>query len=296
MIEPVKLPYYRDPASLPSALPTATEIENATATLPSNRDPRYNGRIVIVREYVVKVGTRVMENEGNVLLFIEQHLSIPAPRLQAMYRSNGKLHIVMQLMPGNDLRTLWPKLSEDDKASVTRQLRQMVDEMRSLSSPGFFGSTSRGPLLHRFFLSPDNDPRITGPFDTEKNLNAALALRSHQNWAYNDRRGWISEFFDRNLAHSLRNHPSTFTHSDLHPQNVLVNEATTGGGKDQKELIVSAIVDWETAGWYPSYWEYAACFVDFQWCDDWPEKFEAAVNSYPLEAAMLKIIRQDLDF
>jgi len=254
------LPYYRDSAS--SALPTATEIENATTTLPSNRDPRYNGRKVVVREYVVKVGACVSENEGNVLLFIEQHLSIPAPRLHAMYYKNSKLHLVMQLMPGDNLQTLWPRLSEDEKASVTRQLRQMVEEMRSLSPPGFFSSISRGSLLHQFLLSPNNDPRIAGPFDSEEALNAALALQSHQLWEYNDRHGWISDFFHRNLARALRDHPSTFTHSDLHPQNVLV-KAKTRGRRDRKELVVSGIVYWETAGWYPSYWEYAACFVDF---------------------------------
>ena len=36
-----------------------------------------------------------------------------------------------------------------------------------------------------------------------------------------------------------------FTHADLHPRNILIGE---DGG-------ITGIIDWETAGWYPRYWE-----------------------------------------
>ena len=58
---------------------------------------------------------------------------------------------------------------------------------------------------------------------------------------------------------------------------------------------MTAVVDWEDAGWYPSYWEYASAFVDFVWDDDWPEKFERIVEPCPLEAGLLRFVRQDID-
>lgn len=45
-------------------------------------------------------------------------------------------------------------------------------------------------------------------------------------------------------AHS-RQHHYFFTHADLHPSNILI---------DQGRL--SAILDWECAGFFPEYWEY----------------------------------------
>jgi len=52
--------------------------------------------------------------------------------------------------------------------------------------------------------------------------------------------------FDELVAmHKSNDWPLCFTHADLSSLNIMVK------GKD-----VSGIIDWETAGWLPSYWEY----------------------------------------
>jgi thiamine kinase-like enzyme len=58
-----------------------------------------------------------------------------------------------------------------------------------------------------------------------------------------------------------------FTHADLNARNILADRAaragerSTGGG-----WRVSGIVDWETAGYYPEYWDYTkALFEGFRW-------------------------------
>lgn len=56
------------------------------------------------------------------------------------------------------------------------------------------------------------------------------------------------------------------------------------------------MLGWEDADWYPSYWEYAQCFIEFIWEDDWPGMFERIVDPYPLEAGLLRFVRQDLDY
>jgi thiamine kinase-like enzyme len=51
-----------------------------------------------------------------------------------------------------------------------------------------------------------------------------------------------------------RSWPLKFTHGDLSSLNILAR-----GDK------IIGIIDWETAGWYPSYWEYTtACYVNRQ--------------------------------
>jgi hypothetical protein len=77
--------------------------------------------------------------------------SIPAPRLYAMYREDGVLYIIMQLLPGLDLQQLWGGLSENEKASVCGQLKTAFDQIRSIPSPGYFGSVTGGRVPHQFF-------------------------------------------------------------------------------------------------------------------------------------------------
>jgi thiamine kinase-like enzyme len=39
-----------------------------------------------------------------------------------------------------------------------------------------------------------------------------------------------------------------FTHADLHPSNIIINQ-------DHPSKIL-ALIDWEQSGWYPDYWEF----------------------------------------
>jgi hypothetical protein len=58
---------------------------------------------------------------------------------------------------------------------------------------------------------------------------------------------------------------------------------------------VSGIVDWENAGWMPSYWEYASMFMAADWGSDWIIKFEQIVDAWPAEAALLMFVRRSFD-
>ncbi len=295
---PTALPYFCDPTELPDALPTLDEIERATQNLPTIRDPRYSRIVVVKGHFVVKygVGVHMAENEGHALLFIEKHKFIPAPKLYAMYREEGKLYLIMSYMPGTQLGSIWDDLSENEKSCILIQLRSILDRMRSIPAPTIFSSVCGGPLRHRFFLWSESDPKITGPFQTEEDLDRALALRSLKIREDNPGRSQTPEFFARHLSKVLKGHASVFTHGDLQRKNLLVEQLPLDGHGTERRFRVSAILDWEDAGWCPSYWEYAAIFVDWNWHDDWPEKVERILDAYPLESAMLRMVRQDLEY
>ncbi|PLB33735.1 aminoglycoside phosphotransferase family protein [Aspergillus candidus] len=57
---------------------------------------------------------------------------------------------------------------------------------------------------------------------------------------------------------------SVFTHADIAPRNVMVDE----------ENRVTGLLDWEWAGWYPDYWEYAQIMRPaFKGdCSEWMER------------------------
>ncbi|RAH70030.1 uncharacterized protein BO66DRAFT_438735 [Aspergillus aculeatinus CBS 121060] len=56
------------------------------------------------------------------------------------------------------------------------------------------------------------------------------------------------------------NHEIVFTHGDFAPRNILVE-----GDR------VTAVLDWEDAGWYPEYWEYIKAMQHLKPIPDWPD-------------------------
>lgn len=102
-----------------------------------------------------------------------------------------------------------------------------------------------------------------------------------------------SRLYEKHLSKVLCNHPPTFTHSDLQRKNIIVQEITGHGGK--KDFRVW-LVEWEAAGWYPSYWEYFSAFIGVRWDDDWHDQVERIVDTYIIEAAIMKMVYHDLSF
>ncbi len=55
-----------------------------------------------------------------------------------------------------------------------------------------------------------------------------------------------------------RSDVSVFTHGDIAPRNIMVNETHR----------ITGILNWETAGWYSDYWEYAKIMRPAYRCED----------------------------
>ncbi|KUI71218.1 hypothetical protein VM1G_07101 [Cytospora mali] len=280
----MSLPYFANASSLPAPLPTDDDLESAEP-LPSIYPPEFRCNVCVKDVFVVKYGSGVKENEGWALLALERFPSIPSPKLYAMYRREDKLYIVMKFERGAQL-------------SESQGRRIIMRDLRSMPSPGVFGSIAHGPVPHRFFWSPVAYPEINGPFDNEQDFSMAMAKRSQCAWHddSDSARSWTSNWLARNLPNALRGHPSVFTHCDLQQKNILVERCASEGETGGSEWRVTALLDWEDAGWYPSYWEYSSCFVDFGLEDDWPKHLDDILEPYPLEASLLKVVRQVLDY
>ncbi|KAH0537164.1 hypothetical protein FGG08_006034 [Glutinoglossum americanum] len=242
--------------------------------------------VVVSDTFLVKYGNSVKEIEGWNLLFVEQYLKIPAPRLYAMFQESGEIFLVMEYIRGNLLRDVWPTLEERDKMTIVGKLKGILYSMRSLPSPGYFGNVLRGPFSDEFFWSMSSDPSISGPFRSGNELCSALVAKLKSNSEDPSK----VEFFKTHLPQLLGRHPPTFTHTDLQQENIIVQEIDHGQLRDYKVFII----DWEDAGWFPSYWEYASLFIGFHWRDDWLAKAEHFVDPWPAEAAMMKFVYMQL--
>jgi Phosphotransferase enzyme family len=204
-------------------------------------------RIVgIGNDVIVKYGPRVQSIEADSLAFVGAHTTLPTPKLIGTYNDNGITYIVMSRLPGKPLVSLLPTMSLSEINVVTSDLKAMMDELRSLRIQNFetwsyIGSVGRQPCRDFLFMLGDESK---GPFQTEEDMYENIIER------------WINRFkmnpllessveFTRRLYRETSGNDIVFTHGDLDPRNILVENGR-----------VSGIVDWEQAGWYPEYWEY----------------------------------------
>jgi len=74
--------------------------------------------------------------------------------------------------------------------------------------------------------------------------------------------------------------PPVFSHGDLSSLNILVDGESVVG-----------IVDWETAGWWPPYWEYATAHQVNPRNLFWAEHVDKVVDPWP-EALKMDRVRQ----
>lgn len=59
------------------------------------------------------------------------------------------------------------------------------------------------------------------------------------------------------LRRAMReDHRVVFTHGFLHPRNIMVEVCEKDGAFDDQEILVTALINWDLAGWYPEHWEY----------------------------------------
>jgi serine/threonine protein kinase len=201
--------------------------------------------------------------------FIRSRTSIPIPRILKVYEMGDRNHLVMEMIssgPGN-AETDYHQMDPDQVRNFGSELAGYIQQLRSLEPPteGIIGSVN---------LDKNHDSRLDGsawgPFHGIADFQTYLRLG-------HPLRHWENEP-DVMLVHSRPERYSIkFTHADLRPNNILV-----------KDGHITAIIDWEFAGWYPEYWEYTKMhWIPRPLWDKFYEAVEqeAGITKYPEELA-----------
>ena len=202
--------------------------------------------LMLTDRLCVKYGQRIHLSEAATMHFISQNTSIPVPKIHCAFTYRGCPYIVMERIKGDMIGVGWVNRSEESKTKLLTQLKKMIQEIRELPPPEGIGITSiSGGTLFDCRL-PGPSLRF-GPFPSVQGFHRYL----RDNMGFNPG-------LDSEVQNLIRQHdrawPIVFTHGDLSSLNILVRDDNIVG-----------IIDWETAGWYPSYWEYTtACQVNPQ--------------------------------
>lgn len=229
--------------------------------------PRKGCVLFLSRGLCVKYGSLVQLSEASTIRYISSHTSIPVPKIYCAFEHHGLTYILMERIHGDKIGARWTSRSEESKTKLLLQLRQIIQEMRSLVPPEGCGiaSIDGGPLYDCRLLGPSLQ---FGPFSNVQDFHNHL------------RQGiYLDPNLDPELQELIIQHqnnwPLKFTHGDLSSLNILACE----------DKIVG-IIDWETAGWYPSYWEYTtACQVNPQ-NYFWRDEIDKFLEPMPKELAM----------
>ncbi|KAM5360887.1 hypothetical protein ACJZ2D_013454 [Fusarium nematophilum] len=216
-------------------------------------------------EVVLKNGSKVRPSEAEAMRLVrEQRPSVPVPDLYhswfGLSRSVQIGQLYMKLVPGTSLDSVWGSFPDSTKERICRAIWGFVAEIRTIPRPAHVeasyccaadGSPSRDPLL-----GCGDDPATLLPDDAavRERIFARYVLNNGLSYADGET---LPDRFPRSSE-------SVFTHGDIAPRNVMVDE----NGQ------ILALLDWENAGWYPDYWEYANImrpFTDHDWTD-WMER------------------------
>lgn len=231
--------------------------------------PHRSNVLLLSRKLCVKYGQFQYLSEAATIQFISQNTSIPVPKIYCSFSTRKRSYIMMERVDGEMLGRGWSARSKESKAKIFRQLKSMIAEMRSIHPPENMGVANvDGGMLSDCRLPP---PTRFGPFKDIPEFHKHL------------RQGWEADpqhYPEVSELISLHEGtwPLCFTHADLSSLNILIRA---------DEVV--AIVDWETAGWYPSYWEYTtACNVNPQ-NEFWREEIDNFLEPMPKEVAMEEI-------
>ncbi|KAL4078993.1 kinase-like domain-containing protein [Scleroderma citrinum] len=128
-------------------------------------------------------------------------------------------------------------MSTSELNHIADQLLAILKEMRSYTSMTL-GSITGGPYNNRFMPYPWHPPHAFSSIQEYLDYYRTIFL---------DFCG--QEFVDELFSCLPTEAKVCLTHGDLLPQNILIEGST-----------ITGIIDWETAGYYPEFWEYCRMY------------------------------------
>lgn len=194
----------------------------------------------------------MFRNEFNALQMVRRYTAIPAPEPLDVIsppwdmddpHSSPRAYLLITRVSGVPLWRCQDVLSDRGCAQIAMDMKDYLSQLRHIpktANPDMAICNTLGEACR--------DPRIcgeqpVGPFPDEAAFSQMLRFSDDP---------------------SRRRHKIVFTHADLNPRNILVGQITKSDGST--DWRVTGIVDWETGGYYPEYWDCTkALFEGFRW-------------------------------
>jgi aminoglycoside phosphotransferase (APT) family kinase protein len=238
--------------------------------LSPSRKKRKGALLFLNDNLCIKYGRQRHLPEASTLVFIARNTCIPVPKVYCAFSRNGRSYILMERVTGESLAQNWIARTPESKAKILHQLSTMINDLRRLPAARSAVANSNGGPLWDSRL-PGKSPEF-GPFESidafHRHLRGGIEKAEETDWPPEIKQ--LMALQDKDWGRPV------FTHGDLSSLNILARGDT-----------ITAIVDWETAGWYPYYWEYtSACQVSIRnlfWREEVDKFLQACPNELKME-------------
>lgn len=229
---------------------TDSDLLNQITSLP--RLPKYYNIIPLSLKYLAK-GYRKGDLEVAVSATqVASQLGIRVPHVRRIVRQDDAFYCIMDRISGTTLDIAWPELGWISSLRLAFQLRRVVHRLRSVMSVTS-GSLTTGECTSYFLEDLFSLP----PRATFHHVNAFLNFWANFTSLRQEIRKTPAEHATCPKPVFSYSRPFVLTHHDLAPRNIILDP--------EGQLW---IIDWDCAGFYPEFFEYAGMF-NFIPCSSW---------------------------
>lgn len=229
------------------------------------------GRVVVKlsETVVVKLGINIDLGQVDVMSYIKQHTKkTPVPEPLGVLTIEKISYIFMLFVEGTTLEKRWPRMKNEEKFTVQKQLSAIMEELRQIPSPAPGSSLGWNDRCK----DTRHRTRWGGLIASEAEFNEFLLSNPLPR---------ITKAYLEMIRSRLRDdHRIVLTHGDLHPRNIMVVDG----------LKITGLIDWEMSGWYPEYWEYLKALNTSPTIrseeDDWWRYLPQSIGIYHTEWAL----------
>ncbi|PVH73062.1 kinase-like protein [Cadophora sp. DSE1049] len=232
--------------------------------------PRHGNLIFLPNNICIKYGPLRHLPEAATLKYIAENTSIPVPKVYCAFSRKGSAYIVMQKIRGQMLGEGWNERSSESQAAILEQLKGMVVELRALkhTESQRVSNVAGGPIW---------DCRLQGKTMWHGPFKTIHDFHKHLRGGFDADSKHYPDFSDMIALQDIDWGPPVFTHGDLSSLNILVR-----GDK------IVGIIDWETSGWYPGYWEYTTAKQVSPMNYFWEKEIDKFLEPMPIALGMEK--------
>ncbi|KAI1839556.1 hypothetical protein JX266_014232 [Neoarthrinium moseri] len=187
--------------------------------------------------------------EAQNIRFLQSNTTIPVPTILDESSETDESHIIlMKRIHGATLKAVWVNMSTAERDHVASQTAECLAQLRQLHADRVGGLDNQP--IYSAFLFRNGYGLPHGPISSDDQLWYEMSKGLH---------GLLDETVRRLRARMPPATPYTFTHGDLSLENIIVKEGKLAG-----------IVDWESSGYFPVWWEFVSTGIslgpdDLEW-------------------------------
>ena len=154
---------------------------------------------------------------------------------------HAPLSILMTRIPGHEIGQVYEKLDDGEKETIRLEMKRYLEYIRQWSNP--WSDTRICSVIGTAIRSVRVPLHYVGPCENEQEIHEYLISAAWEGGS--DSKEAFMEAMSGAQAIQKIPHKIVFTHGDLKHHNIMVD-----GGH------FTGFLDWESAGWYPDYWEF----------------------------------------